>query len=132
MFNHIMIPVDSDLPPETRKASDVAAQIAKWQNAKITVVSVSGSQSSNPPQSDAVREFVEHLSQSSETEVAVRNVHSVDVAAEMDSDLKHVAEEIGADLIVAGTHAPRITDHIFSSHAGYLAKHASMSVFVVR
>ncbi len=132
MFNHIMIPVDLHLPPETRKASDVAAQVAKWQNAKITVVSVSGTQSSAPIQSDEVRAFVDELSRSSGTEVAMRNIHSVDVAAEMDSDLKNVAEEIGADLIVVGTHAPRITDHIFSSHAGYLAKHASMSVFVVR
>ena len=132
MFNHIMIPVDLHLPPETRKASDVAAQIAKWQNAKITVVSVSGTQAITPTRSKEVQEFVDQLSQSSGVEVDVRNIHSVDVAVEMDSDLKRVAEEIGADLIVAGTHAPRITDHIFSSHAGYLAKHASMSVFVVR
>ena len=50
----------------------------------------------------------------------------------VDGDLMRAAEEIGADLIVVGTHAPRITDYIFSSHAGYLAKHASVSVFVVR
>ncbi len=132
MFHHIMIPVDLHLPPQTRKAADVAAQMAQWQNADITVVSVSGSQADTPDQSEELQAFIDKLSDASGSKVAVRNIHSVDVAAEMDSDLTRVAEEIGADLIVAGTHAPRITDYIFSSHAGYLAQHATMSVFVVR
>ncbi len=137
MYNHIMFPVDLHLPPEVRKAADVAAEIAKWQGAKITVVSVTGTQPGDPVQTDAtitenLREFADHLAKNSGTEVGFRNIHSVDVAAEVDGDLAKAADEIGADLIVVGTHAPRIMDYIFSSHAGYLAKHASVSVFVVR
>ncbi|WP_246097296.1 universal stress protein [Ruegeria faecimaris] len=137
MYSHIMIPVDLHLPPEVRKAAKVAAAIAEWQGAKITLVSVTGTQPGDPVQSDAaidknLRDFAKQLAESSGTEVAYRNIHSVDVAAEVDGDLTRTAEEIEADLIVVGTHAPRITDYIFSSHAGYLAKHASVSVFVVR
>ncbi len=132
MFNHIMIPVDRDLPPETHKAAEVAAAISKWQNAKITVVSVTGSQSSTPVHTEELQAFLDQLSSASGSDVAAKNIHSVDVAVEMDGDLTRAADEIGADLIVVGTHAPRITDYIFSSHAGYLAKHATMSVFVVR
>ncbi|MBO9410885.1 MULTISPECIES: universal stress protein [unclassified Ruegeria] len=137
MYSHIMFPVDLHLPPEVRKAADVAAEVAKWQAAKITVVSVTGTQPGDLVQTDAtvnqeLKAFAEQLSTKSGSEVAFRNIHSVDVAAEVDGDLARAAEEIGADLIVVGTHAPRITDYIFSSHAGYLANHAKMSVFVVR
>lgn len=137
MFKHIMLPIDRHLPPEVRKAADVAAQVAKWQGAKITLVSVSGAHMGASSEAEAeidkqLADFTEQLASEGAAEVAVRKIHSVDVAAEVDSDLTRAAEEIGADLIIVGTHAPRITDYIFSSHAGYLAKHASMSVFVVR
>ena len=133
MYKHIMFPVDLHLPPEVRKARDVAAQIAKWQGAKITIVSVSGTQSDGPAEPDGeLKGFADQLAETSGSEVGFRNIHSVDVGAELDGDLTRTADEIGADLIVVGTHAPRIMDYVFSSHAGYLAKHASVSVFVVR
>ena len=44
MFKHIMVPVDLHLPPEVKKATEVAAQLASWQAAKVTVVSVTGTQ----------------------------------------------------------------------------------------
>lgn len=137
MFNHIMIPVDLHMPPEVRKATALAAEIAKWQNARITIVSVTGTQPGDATQSDAsiareLSDLAGGLAQQSGAKVETRNIHSVDVAAEVDGDLMRAAEDIGADLIVVGTHAPRITDYIFSSHAGHLAQHAKVSVFVVR
>ncbi|WP_050605261.1 universal stress protein [Ruegeria sp. 6PALISEP08] len=137
MFKHIMLPIDRHLPPEVRKAADIAAEVAKWQGAKITLVSVTGAHMGESTETEAeidrdLAVFTEKLAADSGTKVAIRKIHSVDVAAEVDGDLTRAAEEMGADLIIAGTHAPRITDYIFSSHAGYLAKHASMSVFVVR
>ncbi len=137
MFNHIMIPVDLHLPPEVHKAVAVAGEMAKWQNARVTLVSVTGTQPGDVTASDAsiakdLAALADDLSAKSGAEVGTKNIHSVDVAVEVDGDLTRAAEEIGADLIVVGTHAPRITDYIFSSHAGYLAKHAKVSVFVVR
>ncbi len=137
MFNHIMVPVDLHLPPEVKKATEVAAQLAKWQGAKVTIVSVTGPQPGDSHlTTDAIKQELltcaSEIAMQSGTSVDTRNIHSVDVAVEIDKDLTHAAEEMGADLIVVGTHAPRITDYILSSHAGYLAKHASMSVLVVR
>jgi nucleotide-binding universal stress UspA family protein len=137
MYKHIMVPVDLHLPPEVRKAFGVAAQMARWQGAKITIVSVTSTQPGDPTQSaegsqEALRALADDLALKTGSEVGVRNIHSVDVAVEVDQNLKHTAEEIDADLIVVGTHAPRITDYVFSSHAGHLAQHARMSVFVVR
>ena len=120
-----------------RKAAKVAAEVAKWQGAKITVVSVTGDQPGDPVQTHAeidkeLSAFSEQLAKDSGAKVDCHNIHSVDVAAEVDSALNQAAEKIGADLIVVGTHAPRITDYIFSSHAGYLVKHSKISVFAVR
>ncbi len=137
MFKHIMVPIDLHMPPEVKKATEVAAQLAKWQDAKVTIVTVTGPQPGDSKlTTDAIAKelqtFASEIAMQSGTQVDTRNIHSVDVAVEVDRDLTRTAEEIGADLIVVGTHAPRITDYILSSHAGYLAKHASMSVFVVR
>ncbi len=137
MFNHIMIPVDMHMPPEVQKATAVATEIAKWQGAKVTLVSVTGTQLGEVEQSDktianSLSALADEIGKQSGAEVETRNIHSVDVAAEVDGDLAKAAEEIGADLIVVGTHAPRITDYIFTSHAGKLAQHSKMSVFVVR
>lgn len=132
MYTHIMFPVDRTLPPKVHKAADVAAAIAKWQGAKITIVSVTGSQSGDKANDQDLRIFADDLAAKSDAQVAFHNIHSVDVGAELDRDLMHAADEIDADLIVVGTHAPRISDYILSSHAGFLANHAKMSVFVVR
>lgn len=137
MFKHIMFPVDLHLPPEVRKAAEVVVHLARWQGAQITIVSVTGTQPGDPTQSEPaiqthLTELSEELSQATGAPVDYLNIRSHDVAVEVDGDLARAAEKIGADLIVVGTHAPRITDFVLSSHAGYLAKHASMSVFVVR
>ncbi|SDX57023.1 Nucleotide-binding universal stress protein, UspA family [Ruegeria halocynthiae] len=137
MFRHIMVPIDLHMPPEVKKAIEVAAQLAEWQGAKVTIVSVTGSQ---PGDTHMTSEAIERemktcareIAKQSGRQVDTRNIYSVDVAVEIDKNLTRTAEEIGADLIVVGTHAPRITDYIFSSHAEYLAKHTTMSVFVVR
>ncbi|KIC39937.1 universal stress protein UspA [Ruegeria sp. ANG-R] len=137
MFRRIMVPIDLHMPPAVRKATEVAAQLAKWQGAKVTIISVTGAQ---PGDRHLTAEAIEQEMKACAREIAgqsgvqvdTRNIHSVDVAVEVDKDLARAAEELRADLIVVGTHAPRITDYILSSHAGYLAKHASMSVLVVR
>jgi nucleotide-binding universal stress UspA family protein len=41
-------------------------------------------------------------------------------------------DKIGADLVVMASHKPGFLEHIFSSHGGYIAQHATCSVFVVR
>ncbi|KUJ85110.1 universal stress protein UspA [Ruegeria marisrubri] len=137
MFNHIMIPVDLHMPPEVSKAMDVAAEMAKFMGARITIVSVTGTGMTDAPHTpetikEALATVSEALHEKSGAAVEIHNITSHDIPVEVDSDLVRAAEEIDADLIIIGTHAPRITDYVMSSHAGYLAKHATVSVFVVR
>ena len=47
------------------------------------------------------------MTKQSGTQVATRNIHWVDAAVVVVGNPASVTEDIGADLIVAGTHAPR-------------------------
>lgn len=137
MFDHIMVPIDLHMPPEVGKAMNVAAELAQWQGAKLSLVSVTGPTVGDAPHTletiqEALAKIAGQLTEQGIDKIETFNITSNDVAVEVDGDLTRAAEQIGADLIVVGTHAPRLTDYILSSHAGYLAKHASMSVLVVR
>ncbi|PVH27305.1 hypothetical protein [Pararhodobacter oceanensis] len=57
---------------------------------------------------------------------------SHDLSVDLDDILQNAATEIGAYLIVMASRLPKFPEHIFASNAGYLALHASASVFVVQ
>jgi nucleotide-binding universal stress UspA family protein len=59
-------------------------------------------------------------------------VASHDPAVDLNETLIEQAEKRGDDLIVMASHIPGVAEHIFSSHAGYVAQHAPVSVMVVR
>ena len=61
-------------------------------------------------------------------EIALRS----DLHFNVGSDIIKTANETDCDLVVMASHVPGLKDHIFSSNAGYVASHASMSVYVVR
>lgn len=44
----------------------------------------------------------------------------------------HVAEEIGVDLIVMGSHHPELSDYLLGPNAARVVRHADCSVMVVR
>ncbi|KPA23265.1 Universal stress protein G [Shimia sp. SK013] len=137
MYTHIMVPVDLTLPPAIDRAAEVAGKIAQWQQAKITLMAVVGTGISAAPHDpeavdkaleDARKRFDAYTTQP----ISKCTIDSHDVAAELDHDLTVAAEQLGVDLVVVGTHAPRVMDFLTTGHAGYLAKHAKMSVLVVR
>ena len=41
-------------------------------------------------------------------------------------------EETESDLVVVASHIPGFPEYLFASNAGYLAMHATVSVFVIR
>jgi len=136
MFKHIMVPVDLRLPEPVTKALEQAIRMARSDGARLTLVSVYGGTPGDAPSGEAATKQVATLArdigEALDTEVDGIAVYSVDVAVEVDALLAQTAEEIGADLVVVGSHAPRFLDYIFTSHAGKLAHHAKASVFVIR
>lgn len=141
MFKHILVPVDLRLPDPVSKALDVAMEMARIEGARMTLVNVSGGATGETVNDAAAEEVMTSLARKIEDRIACKTggvkvegitVHSNDVAAEVDSILARTVRETGADLVIAGSHAPRLLDYITASHAGYLVRHSKASVFVVR
>ena len=137
MYRHIMVPVDLHMETIVEKALTVATDLAKFYHAEITLVSMTGRVITDAPHTPetakaALSNLASSLSENSGLEVKFHNLFSPDVPAEVDSGLKAAIDAVGADLVVVGSHIPRLMDYVFSSHAGYLASHAKVSVFVVR
>ena len=137
MFTKIMVPVDLGHTNQLGKALRVAADLAKGQGAELHMVGVTMSSPTeiapNPEAFGAkLTEFATECSSQLGVSFTPRVEISHDISVDLDDVLERAAADIGADLIVMASHVPGFTEHVFASNAGYLASHASMSVFVVR
>lgn len=137
MFKTIMVPVDLTHLDKLARALAVASDLAKLYGSAIHYVGVTG----NTPgvAAHTPQEYTEKLNalaaargQADGVDIKARAVVSHDPAVELDGALRNAAEELGCDLIVMASHVPGFAQHLFSSHGGYLASHATISVFLVR
>lgn len=137
MYKRIMVPVDLAQSDTQEKAIGVAADIARLYQAPITFVGVTetapGAVARNP------EEYGRKLADFARREAAERGIVADarsyvanDPAVELDDTLLEAARDVGADLVVMATHAPRLTDRLFGSHGGGVASHAGVSVLLVR
>jgi len=132
-----MVPVDLVHKDTLQKALDVAGDMARLYDATIDVVSVGGELPSqlghNPHEfGDRLQGFAEELREKYGVTVKADPLMAHDPAVETTSELLKGIEKIGADLVIMASHEPGFFEHIFSSHGGYIAQHAKVSVFVVR
>lgn len=135
MYRKIMVPVDLGHLDRMERALGVAADLAKLYGAPVVYVGVTGVQPS--PTAHSPEEFEGKLASFAANQASARGVageaHALvahDPAVELDRQLLHAAEEIGADLIVAATHVPSFFGG--ASHGGALATHSTASVLLVR
>lgn len=137
MFRTIMVPVDLAETESIDKALLVAADLGKHYGARLHYVGVTAPAadevSHNPAEfADALKRFADDQASEHGVETASKAVTVDDPAVELDRALQTVGEEIGADLVVMASRQPGLAEHVFSSNAGYLASHSSLSVMVVR
>ncbi len=137
MFSKIMVPVDLAHRDALVKAVDLACSMARDHKAEICFVSVSGELPSEIARSSAeygekLQEFADRIAEEYGISAKALNLASSDPQAEVDRKLLDAIEDIGADLVVMASHQPGLMEYIFSSHGGYIAAHARVSVFVVR
>ena len=137
MYKTIMVPVDLAHIEGLGKAIDTATDLAKLYGARVCFVGVTA----EPPTDVAhtPSEFAKRLeafaAQQSERhglEIATKAYASHDPAVDLNATLISAATDTASDLIVMASHVPGFPEHVFSSHAGAVASHADVSVFVVR
>ena len=132
-----MVPVDLVHAARLGRALSVAADLAKLYNSELCFVAVTaptpGPAAHNP------QEFAAELEAFAQSEADTHGVkatsHSIishDPAVDLDRNLAKAREDIGADLVVMASHVPGIADYLFPSHGGRMAKHAGVSVMIVR
>lgn len=136
MFAHIMVPVDLAHMDRLERALRVAGELAGHYGARVTYVGVTS------PQPGAVahtpQEFAATLAKAAAGQAELHNLADVashpvtvpDPATELDHALEQAVHDLGADLVVMGSHIPHRFD--FGSHGGRVATHTDVSVMLVR
>ncbi len=137
MYKHIMVPVDLSVKDTLNKALDVAADLAGFYRADMTLVSVSGGLQAKVSHSTAkyshlLAEFAASLSEAKGVKIETLNIPTPDPSVEVDAVLMEMINKMGIDLVVIASHQPGWMEYLVSSHGGRLAVHAPISVFVVR
>lgn len=139
MFNRIMVPVDLEHADKLDKSLNVAAELARLNEASICFVAVSGkvpNRVAPSPEKFAAEldMFAREQGDRLGVETSALAKSSVDPAVELDDKLLEAIDETDADLVVMASHVPGVADrlHLISSNAAWIVKHADVSVFVVR
>ncbi|MEJ8571098.1 universal stress protein [Microbaculum marinum] len=137
MYRKIMVPIDLAHVDRLAKAIDTATDLARHYQIPVCFVGVTAETATSVAHTPD--EFARKLEEFGSRQSAARGLQietaaypSHDPTVDLDKILIRAADENGADLIVMASHVPGIAEHFFSSHAGDVASHARISVFVVR
>ena len=121
--------VDLTRPEGALKALGVAQQMAAAAGDKVTVLNV------KQIMSVEAQEVIEP--NNAQLEAFVKE-HAPDadkiakIGLSVPSEIRWAADEIGASLVVMGSHDPTFTDYLIGSNAAHVALHSPGSVLVVR
>ncbi len=137
MYTTIAVPVDLAHVERLSKALRTAADLARHYGASLVYV---GAVTETPgPVARSPAAYAAKLEAFAAEQAAAhgiaatgRMVVSLDMTVDLEPKLLAAIDEAGADLVVMASHVPGLREHLFSSHAGWLAAHASVSVFIVR
>lgn len=137
MFTHIMVPYDLSAKDTLERSVKVAGDLARLYKAKLTLVSITGGLNSIVSHSTTeyarqLEGHAAHLEQIVKTDVGYKVYESSDPSADIDHLLIEAIEDLRVDLVVMATHKPGWMEYLINSHGGRLARHAGISVFVVR
>lgn len=138
MYSRILVPVDLDNEDQLGKALDLAGQTAKHHDAEVIYVDVVDAvpTMSALTEGQRVADHLKTFAQEQANRHGIKTTGEItlrsDLRLNVGSDIVRTADETDCDLIVMASHVPGFKDHFFSSNAGYVASHASMSVYVIR
>jgi nucleotide-binding universal stress UspA family protein len=138
VYNKIMIPVDLEHAKTLEKGLQTGADLARHYGAEVCFVAVTTETPSAVAHTPA--EFARKLEAFAQEQASSRGLPKAssrayaghDPTIDLENTLFKAIEESGADLVVMASHVPGMLEHVWSSHAGRIASHAEVSVFVVR
>lgn len=137
MFRKIMVPVDLAHLDTLAPALEEAGRLATLHGAELCYVGVTAS--TPGPLGHNPAEFAQNLDRFAAGEgskvgrpASAHVVVSHDPASDLNKKLIEAIRETGSDLVVMGSHRPGWSEHLFSSHGGYVATHAPVSVTIIR
>jgi nucleotide-binding universal stress UspA family protein len=141
MYRHILLPLDLSDKHSWRKALPTAITLSTTFQAGLHVMTV-------VPEfglpivgqyfpSDYEAKLHEHVASQLKEFIAEQVPEDVVVqrivaAGNIYQQILQTAEEIGADLIVMGSHRPELSDYLLGPNAARVVRHANCSVMVVR
>lgn len=139
MFRTILIPIDLADPENYRDALDVGSALAKQYGSSLRLVTIVAGMSAMMAEylpentqdrviddaNAALKEIAKETGFGSKVSTVVREgtVHHEVIEEARDSN---------ADLIVMGSHKPRMSTYFLGSHATMIVRHAPCSVMVLR
>lgn len=137
MFKKIMVPVDLRHVERIRHALDVAADLANHYGADVCYVAVTSPEPSElghtPSEVEQrLKAFGADMARLSGHKTTTHLIVSNDPAIDLDKKLLAAIDDAQADLVVMASHIPNVTDYIWASHGGTIAKRADASVMLVR
>jgi len=137
VFNNIMVPVDLAHADKLEHALSCAGDLAQHYGAKVTYVGVAATTPTSVAHTPA--EFSEKLAQFAKAQseqhgiaAEAMAVTSHDPSTDLDPTLIKAIDDAHADLVVMASHIPNVADHIWPSNGGTIARHAKVSVMLVR
>lgn len=141
MFKDILLAVDVEDMQTWKKPVDVAKEYAKAFNTNLHIMTVVPNfgmsiVSSYFPK-DHEKKMVEKANETLHkfvkdhipSEIHVQHIVGVGTVYE---EILRVSQEIKSDLIIMGTHRPKMQDYLLGPNAARVTRHASCSVMVVR
>jgi nucleotide-binding universal stress UspA family protein len=141
MYRNILLPVDLSDKHSWRKALPTALALSTTFQAGLHVMTVLPAVGSPmvdqllPPDyktklhEHAAAQLEDFIAEQVPEDVTVKRIVAV---GSVYREILSVAKEIGADLIVMGSHRPELADYLLGANAAKVVRHANCSVMVVR
>lgn len=137
MYRKILVPVDLAHLDSLERALQVASDLGRHYETEVCYISVTQSAPSSVAKSpeDYERKLEAFANEQAKTHgrpVSAKVLVSADPAVELDDKLIHAIDDVGADLVVMGTHHHGKHDIIMPSNGSHVAKETNASIFLVR
>ena len=130
---HILVPMDMSHADASEQAIETAVYFARIADAQVNILTVMnplGTQLNDLPQTHEP-EFNAYVArQSARLGYPIAAIFESHEA--VNEIIQQTIKTYGIDFVVMASHHPRLTDHLFGSHASQTALHANCSVLVVR